>query len=80
MVKETEAATLEGEAVDFPEVDADRKHEATLRDIVAEEVLVSAVGAPLTGWRVDRFPRGPARAPDDHRQGCQEGDEAEVAC
>ena len=33
---------MEGEAVDFPEVDADRKDEATLRDAVAEEVLVSA--------------------------------------
>ena len=31
VVKEAEAATVEGEAVDFPEVDADRKHEATLR-------------------------------------------------
>ena len=63
VVKEAETVTVEGEAVDFPEVDADRKHEATLRDVVAEEVLVPAVGAPQSGWRVDRFPRGPARAP-----------------
>ena len=28
---------------------------------VAEEVLVPTVGAPLTGWRVDRFPQGPGR-------------------
>ena len=42
MVKEAEAAAVEGEAVDFPEVDADRKHEATLRYVVAEEVLVLA--------------------------------------
>ena len=80
VVKETEAAAVVVEAVDFPEVDADRKHEATLRDVVAEEVLVPAVGAPQTGKRVDRFPRGPGRAPDDHRQGCPEGDEGEVAC
>ena len=42
VVKEAEAAAVEGEAVDFPEVDADRKDEATLRDAVAEEVLVPA--------------------------------------
>ena len=42
VVKEAEAAVVEGEAVDFPEVDADRKDEATLRDGVAEEVLVPA--------------------------------------
>ena len=59
VVKEAEAAAVEGETVDFLEVDADRKDEATLRDFVAEEVLVPAVGAPQTGWRVDRFPRGP---------------------
>ena len=52
-----EAAAVEGEAVDCPEVDADKKHEATLRDAVAEDVLVPAVGAPQTGWRVDRFPQ-----------------------
>ena len=39
MVNEAEAVTLEGEAVDFLEVDADKKDEATLRDAVAEEVL-----------------------------------------
>ena len=42
VVKEAEAAAVEGEAVDFPEVDADRKDEATLRDAVAEEVLAPA--------------------------------------
>ena len=52
---------MEGEAVDFPEVDADRKDEATLRDVVTEEVLVPAVGASQTGWRVDRFPQGSGR-------------------
>ena len=36
------AAAVEGEVVDFPEVDADRKDEATLHDGVAEEVLVPA--------------------------------------
>ena len=61
VVTDAEAAAVEGEAVDFPEVDADRKGEATLRDVVAEEVLVPTVGAPLTGWRVDRFPQGPGR-------------------
>ena len=30
-------------------MDADRKDEATLRDVVAEEVLVPAVGAPQRG-------------------------------
>ena len=45
VVKEAEAAAVEGEAVDFPEVDADRKDEATLRDVVAEEVLVPASGS-----------------------------------
>ena len=71
---------MEGEAVDFPEVDADKKDEATLRDVVAEEVLVPAAGAPQTGWLVDRIPLGPARTPVDHLQGCPEGDEGEVAC
>ena len=61
VVKEAEAATVEGEAVDFPEVDADGKDEATLRDFVAEGVLAPARGAPSTGWRVDRFPQGPGR-------------------
>ena len=61
VVKEAETAVVEGEAVDFPEVDFDRKYEATLRDVVAEEVLAPAVGAPPTGWRVDRFPQGPGR-------------------
>ena len=49
VVKGAEAAAVEGEGVDFPEVDADRKDEATLRDVVAEEVLVPAVGAPQRG-------------------------------
>ena len=61
VVKEAETAVVECEAVDFPEVDADGKDEATLRDFVAEEVLVPARGAPPTGWRVDRFPQGPGR-------------------
>ena len=52
---------MEGEAFDFPEVDADR----TLREVVAEDVLIPTVGASLTGWRVDHFPRGPARTPVD---------------
>ena len=55
VVKEAETAIVEREVFDFPEVDADRKHEATLRDVVAEEVLVPTVGASMTGWRVDRF-------------------------
>ena len=58
---EAEAAIEEGEAVDFPEVDVDRKHEATLRDVVTGEVLVPAVGAPQTRWRVDCFPAGPGQ-------------------
>ena len=61
VVEEAEAVSVEGEAVVFPEVDADGKDEATLRDVVAEEVLVPARGAPSTGWRVDRFPQGPGR-------------------
>ena len=61
VVKESETAIVEGEAVDLPEVDDDRKDEATLCDVVTEEVLVPAKGAPLTGWRVDRIPQGPGR-------------------
>ena len=61
VVKEPEAVIVEGETVDFPEVDADGKDEATLRDVVTEEVLVPAEGAPQTGWHVDRFPQGPGR-------------------
>ena len=64
VVKEAEAAAVEDEAFDFPEVDADRKHEATLRD-------VPTVGASLTGWRVDRFPRGPGRTPVDNDKSAQ---------
>ena len=52
MVKEPGALAVEVEAVDFPEVDADGKDEATLRDVVAEEVVVPVVGAPTTGGRV----------------------------
>ena len=44
VVKKAEAVAVEGEAVDFPEVDADGKDEATLRGFVAEEVLVIARG------------------------------------
>ena len=61
MVKEAEAAAVEGEAVDFPEVDADRKDATTLRDAVAEEVLVPAWGAPTTGCVCDRFPQSSGR-------------------
>ena len=61
VVKEAEAVIVEGEAVDFLEVDVDRKHGATLRDVVIEEVLVPALGAPQTGGRVDRFPQGSGR-------------------
>ena len=60
-MKEAEAAAVERVSVDFPEVDADRKDEAVLRDAVAEEVLAPAGGAPQTGWRVDRFPQGPGQ-------------------
>ena len=61
VMKEAETTTVEGKAVDLPEVDDDRKDEATLHDVVTEEVLVPAMGAPQTGWRVDRFPQGPGR-------------------
>ena len=36
VVKEVEAAIVEGEAVDFPEVDFDREDKATLHDVVKE--------------------------------------------
>ena len=61
VVKEAEAAAVEGKVVDFPEVNGDRKDEATLRDAVAEEVLVPSRRAPPTGRRVDGFPQGPGR-------------------
>ena len=61
VMKEAETAIVESEAVDFPEVHGDRKDEATICDVLTEEVLVPAKGAPLTGWRVDRFPQGPGR-------------------
>ena len=47
VVKEAETVVVEGEAVDFPEVDFDRKDEATLRDVVTEEVLVAD---PMVGY------------------------------
>ena len=53
---------VEVEAVDFPEVDAGRKDAPTLRDVVTEEV-VPVKGAPLTGWRVDRFRQSSGRRP-----------------
>ena len=56
VVKEAEAVIVEGEAVNLPEVYDDRKDEATLCDVMSEEVLVPAKGAPQTGWRVDRLP------------------------
>ena len=40
VVKEAETAIVEGEAVDLPEVHDDRKDEATLCDVITEEVLV----------------------------------------
>ena len=43
-VKEAETAIVEGEDVDLPEVYDDRKDEATLCDVVTEEVLVPAKG------------------------------------
>ena len=58
VVKEAEAAAVESEAVDVPDVNVDRKDEVTLCDVVTEEVLAPVKGAPLTGWRVDRFPPG----------------------
>ena len=61
VVKEAEAVVVESEAVDLPEVYDDRKDEATLCDVVTEEVLVPAKGAPQTGWHVGRFPQGPGR-------------------
>ena len=57
VVKEAEAAAVEGEAVDFLQVDADRKDE--VRDVVAEEVLVPAVGAPQRGGVVACGVQGP---------------------
>ena len=47
---EAEAAAVEVEAVDLPEVDTERNDETTLRDAV--EVLVPVVGSPPTGRRV----------------------------
>ena len=64
-MKEAETAIVEGEAIDLPEVYDDRKDEATLRDVVTEGVLVPAVGAPQTGWHVDRFPQALRANNDD---------------
>ena len=58
-----EAMAVEVEAVDFPEVYDDRKDEATRCDVMTEEVLVPVKGAPLTGWRVDRFRQSSGRRP-----------------
>ena len=55
-MKEAEAAAVEGEAGDLPEVDADRKDEATLRDVVAEEVLVPNCGSTYDRGRVCSLP------------------------
>ena len=49
VVKEAEAVIVESEAVDLPEVYEDRKDEATLCDVMTEEVLVPAKGAPFRG-------------------------------
>ena len=46
VVKEAETAIVEGEAVHLPEVYDDRKDEATLCDVMTEEVLVPEKGAP----------------------------------
>ena len=37
------------------------KDEATLRDVVIQEVLVPAKRTPQTGWHVDRFPQEQGR-------------------
>ena len=63
VVNETEAVAVEVEAVDFPEVYDERKDEATRCDVMTEEVLVPVKGAPLTGWRVDRFRQSSGRRP-----------------
>ena len=44
-MKEAGAAAVEGEAVDFPEVDADREDEATLQDVVTEKGVGSRSGS-----------------------------------
>ena len=49
-VKEAETAIAKGGDVDLPEAYDDRMDEAILCDVVTEEVLVPAKGAPLTGW------------------------------
>ena len=59
VVKEAEAVIVEGEAVDFPEVDADGKDEATLRDVVTEEVFFRK--GSTFDWVLDRFPQDPGR-------------------
>ncbi len=48
----------DGPAVDFTEVDADRRDEEALQQAAASEVHVAPGGAPPAGWRVDRFPNG----------------------
>ena len=52
VMKEAETAIVEGEAVDFPEVYDDRKDEVTLCDVMTEEVLVPAKGAPQGGMLI----------------------------
>ena len=52
---------VEVEAVDLPEMYDDRKDEATLDDVMTEEVLVPAKGAPQTGGVFDRFPQSLGR-------------------
>ena len=61
VVKEAETVIVEGEAVDLPEVYDDRKDEATLCDVMTEEVLVPAKGGTFDRRRVDRFPQGPGK-------------------
>ena len=50
LMKEAETVIVESEAVDLPEVYDDRKNEATLCDVMIEEVFVPAKGAPQTGF------------------------------
>ena len=61
VMKEAEAAAVEGEAVDFPEVDADRKDEGFSAMLWLKRCWLPQGEHPPTGWRVDRFPQGPGR-------------------
>ena len=50
-MKEAEDVAVEREAVDFPEVDADGKDEATLRNFVAEEEHLRPRGVLIASRR-----------------------------